>query len=522
MIVSEEFIETSKMRLFTPMKITFRRKWHWFFGGAFALLFCVLLSSRLGFFSENILDRHENDIAADAVPARDSWLTISQEGRRIGYAHRRFLPVKGGYRIIEEVVMRINTMGVVQPLSFRTEGDMDARMLLNSFNFVLNSSMFRFSARGTVHGKLLSLYVGSPGEEKKMEIILKEPLHLSAGLFEAARFAGLKTGESRIFHVFDPVALGDRPVRVTLSNSGETILLQGKTVRAKKFTLDFMGATQFAWLGDDGAVLKEKGILGITLEVAAKQEALKGQELWESADFTELASIPADKTIENPEAVVELKVKIANLDKTAFFLNGDRQTLQGDVLRIRKENLQAVISHVEIDKDSPSLKPSPLIQSNHPLIVSKARKITSGSDSDAKKAIKLLLWVNKNVKKRPVLSVPNALETLINLTGDCNEHAVLLAALARASGIPAEVEAGLVYLRGRFYYHAWNVLYIGGWVTADAVLGQMPADVTHIRFIRGSTERQMDMLGLMGRLHLEILDISQSGTQERERDDRGK
>ena len=94
------------------------------------------------------------------------------------------------------------------------------------------------------------------------------------------------------------------------------------------------------------------------------------------------------------------------------------------------------------------------------------------------------------------------------MEGDCNEHAVLLAALARAAGIPAEVEAGLVYLRGRFYYHAWNVLYIGKWVTADAVLGQMPADATHIRFVRGSTERQADLLGLMGRLRLEILEAS--------------
>ena len=63
----------------------------------------------------------------------------------------------------------------------------------------------------------------------------------------------------------------------------------------------------------------------------------------------------------------------------------------------------------------------------------------------------------QNIQKRPVLSVPNALETLRNRVGDCNEHAVLLAALARAAGIPAQVEAGLVYQKGRFYYHAWNV-----------------------------------------------------------------
>ena len=121
------------------------------------------------------------------------------------------------------------------------------------------------------------------------------------------------------------------------------------------------------------------------------------------------------------------------------------------------------------------------------------------------KAKKLVNWINGNIQKRPVLSVPNALETLRNRVGDCNEHAVLLAALARACGIPAEVEAGVVYQNGRFYYHAWNSLYLGSWVTADAVMGQLPADVTHIRFVRGP-ERQIDLIGIIGKVRLEILE----------------
>jgi transglutaminase-like putative cysteine protease len=123
------------------------------------------------------------------------------------------------------------------------------------------------------------------------------------------------------------------------------------------------------------------------------------------------------------------------------------------------------------------------------------------------KASKLVKWVNENIEKRPVLSVPDALEILRNRVGDCNEHAVLLTALARAAGIPAEVEAGLVYQRGRFYYHAWNVLYLGTWITADSVMGQFPADVTHIRLVRGS-ERQIDLVHLIGKARIEILRTS--------------
>jgi transglutaminase-like putative cysteine protease len=107
-----------------------------------------------------------------------------------------------------------------------------------------------------------------------------------------------------------------------------------------------------------------------------------------------------------------------------------------------------------------------------------------------------------------VLSIPNALETLTHRVGDCNEHAVLLAALARAAGIPTQIEAGLVYLRGRFYYHAWNALFLGKWITADAVMGKMPADVTHIRLVRGEADRQIDLMGVIGQLQLEIVDTS--------------
>jgi len=82
---------------------------------------------------------------------------------------------------------------------------------------------------------------------------------------------------------------------------------------------------------------------------------------------------------------------------------------------------------------------------------------------------------------------------------------VLLAALARATGIPAKVEAGLVYLKGRFYYHAWNLLYLGRWITADSLFGQIPADVTHIRFSSGTQKQQLDLMNIIGKVELKII-----------------
>jgi transglutaminase-like putative cysteine protease len=113
--------------------------------------------------------------------------------------------------------------------------------------------------------------------------------------------------------------------------------------------------------------------------------------------------------------------------------------------------------------------------------------------------------VFENIEKRPVLSLPDALSTLDNRVGDCNEHAVLLAALVRAAGIPCRIEAGLMYLKGRFYYHAWNLVYLGRWITVDSVYDQIPADVSHIRLITGSPDRQLDLMGVIGKLQLKII-----------------
>ena len=104
-----------------------------------------------------------------------------------------------------------------------------------------------------------------------------------------------------------------------------------------------------------------------------------------------------------------------------------------------------------------------------------------------------------------MLSLPDALSTLDNRMGDCNEHAVLMAALARAAGIPCRIEAGLVHLKGRFYYHAWNLVYVGRWITVDSLFGQMPADVSHIRFTTGTQSQQIDIVGVIGKIQLRIL-----------------
>jgi hypothetical protein len=488
-------------------------RWQWYVGAGAILLFCILLIFRLG-LPERLLPGTENTVSPlqNNIPAGEVWMNITQGGRKIGYMSRLIARTERGFRSSENLFLRINTMGIVQPLTIQTIADLQIDQTLSGFQFNLGSNLFQFTAQGEVTGKKLIIRVGKPGDEKLSVVELTEAPYLWNGFQGSLGILGLKPGEVRTVTVFDPVSLSQKEVRVTLLGD-DSLAVMGKSQQVKKLSVDFMGMKQVAWVEPDGTVLREEGILGIVLEKVARQTALAGLEGMVSEDLTTIAVIPSSRPIAEPGSLKVLKIRFEGLPKNSFLLDGGRQLYRSGLLTIRGESPldPSIFSGAPVEDLSKFLKATNFIQSDHPKIRQKLNEIIVPGDTHGIKARKIVSWIHRNLEKRPVLSVPSALETLANRVGDCNEHAILLAAFARAAGIPAEVEAGIVYLRGRFYYHAWNVLYLkewGGWVTADAVFGQMPADVTHVRFVRGATDQQLDLLGLIGKLKIEIVEMT--------------
>jgi hypothetical protein len=484
----------------------FKIRWDFAWGIFITLVFLTLLTIRLEFFQKS-----PETVLIEQIPAtqktQDTWMNIYQNNKKIGVVHRLFTAGEKGFNFSETVFMQINTMGVTQVLNILTEGDLNPDMTISSFNFDLNSSLFRFQARGFVVKNKLILFVGLPDAQERSEIKLKDIPYMSGSIYEAAFRANLEKDASRSFSIFDPSTLGKRFIKVT-RNADEVIPLMGKRILTQKYCADFMGAKNCAWLDKNGDVLKETSILGLSMEKVSPKKAQEGISASSTIDLTQIASVPFNVNITEPEKLNEIKIKISGISGTSLFLNGDRQSLHHDVLTITKEQLPApqTSGNIPPEKIAVFLTPSPLIQSNHAQIKAQVEKIIKPTDTAVQKAKKIINWVYSHVEKKPVLSVPNALEVLKNKVGDCNEHAVLTTALLRAAGIPAQIEAGLVYQRGRFYYHAWNIIYLGQWITADAVFNQFPADVTHIRLVRGEGSEQLDLMGVIGKIKLEALE----------------
>jgi len=114
----------------------------------------------------------------------------------------------------------------------------------------------------------------------------------------------------------------------------------------------------------------------------------------------------------------------------------------------------------------------------------------------------------------------SASETAKTRTGDCSEHAVLLAAMLRSQDIPARVATGLVFVpdfdngRGIFGWHMWTQAMVNDqWVDLDATL---PGGATHhaghittatATLADGSSETQMNSLMMMiGNLEIDVLE----------------
>ncbi len=480
-------------------------KWNMVWGFVITIIFLGLLVARLELFKEKpVYSPVSRNIEISCAP--ESWMNIYQNKKKIGVIHRKFNSLKDGhFQTKESVTMQINTMGVLQALNLSTETDLNPDMSFSSFNFELSSSLFRFNAHGHVNKNKLILFTGLPTSAQQKTIIpLQDIPHISGNIYEAAFVSGLEKDKSRDFNIFDPSTLSLRKISVT-RYADEIIPIMGKHVLTKKFCADFMGAKNCAWLAKDGEVLKETGILGLCMEKVSAKQAQTGIVTDGVVDFTQIASIPSNRAIIAPSKLTEIKIKFDVIGNLPLLLQGGRQAFHRNILTITRETFPDAASK----SDNPIvfqkyLQSSPLVQSNAKEIKTQVEKIVLHTDSPQIKLQKIVQWVYRAIAKKPVLSVPNALEVLNNKAGDCNEHAVLTAALLRATGIPAQIETGLVYLNGRFYYHAWNLAYIGQWVTVDSVFNQIPADVTHIRLARGEGGEQLDLLGAIGKIKLEV------------------
>ena len=471
------------------------------------LLFWVVM---MGLLIERTYFRPTSLIALDIVTEEgiksgDEWFGIYQQGRKIGYAHTQTRMEGDAYRITEESVMDILAMERLQRISTVINAYTTKTFLLKYFDFKLQSDVSTMDIKGAVVGRQLVIDIVTAGETRKERFHLKEPLYLTPNIRPAVVSLGLEPGKRYRFPLFNPATMSTEDAFVTVE-AKETIKIGDTDMAVYKLKESFQGMEATSWITQEGETIKEESPLGYSLLKETRIEALKLDKRGPAVDIIALVKIPSSP-IGNSGGVKLLKARLSGTALDGFELSGGRQTWKDGVIDIRSD--AAITSYYlpYAGKDHPlDLQPTLLVQSDDRNIREKAAEII-GKEKDAREAARRLnAWVYYAINKQPVVSIPSAVEVLKQKVGDCNEHTTLYTALARAAGIPSRMAAGIVYLKNGFYYHAWPEVWLGEWMAVDPTFNQFPADATHIRFVTGDLAKQVEIMRLVGKLKVDVLE----------------
>ena len=315
----------------------------------------------------------------------------------------------------------------------------------------------------------------------------------------------------------------------------ETISAYGQAVSAvkvaTKITMGSFDLPSFSWCDQEGPLATRANLGGFSLYLYAASEA-QAKEKTGAVDLTPIARIVPKVPLKNParatRAVYRLKLKnsqgsMINLPQTDMqrVLARGQDYLDVEVTRQDPQRFAAVTVQEPPQELSEYLKSSLYLDWQTPSVKAAARTISCDSDKPWDIALALWKYVDKTIfiKNMEVYFDP-AGKVLASHQGDCTEHAVLLAALARAKGLPSRLVVGLTQIYSRdgreaiFGYHAWTEVWIDGlWVSLDAALRQAPVDVSHIA-LAVSAVNSSEPLGnvvaagmaqIIGNLQIELL-----------------
>jgi len=444
-------------------------------------------------------------VTEEGIKAGEEWFGIYQQGRKIGHARTSTLVEGDAYRLAEESEMDVLVLGKVQHVRTVINVYTTKTFLLKYFDFSLRTDASSLDLKGAVVKDHLVIDIVTAGETRKESFRLKEPIYLSPNIRPAVVRLGLEPGKRYRFPLFNPATMSTEDAFVTVE-AKESLKVGDADVAVYRLKESFQGMEATSWVTQEGETIKEESPLGYALLKETPAEAVKRDKAGPVVDIINLVKIPS-KEIANPAKTTMLRARLSGVPLDSFQLDGDRQTWQDGIIEIRAADAErAYPLPYAGDGHGEDLRPTMLVQSDDKAIRREAAKIL-GKEKDARLAAKKLnTWVYEAVNKQPVVSIPSAVEVLKQRVGDCNEHTTLYTALARAAGLPTRMAAGIVYLKNGFYYHAWPEVWLGSWVAIDPTFNQFPADATHIRFVTGELAKQAEIMKLVGKLKVEVLE----------------
>ena len=287
-----------------------------------------------------------------------------------------------------------------------------------------------------------------------------------------------------------------RTIKIKTENQGqENLSADGLNHNYTKYKVSINilpGIACYEWRDKNGQVVKETTSLFKMEQIRASKNDI--MNISGDYDIFSGGLIYIDKAITDPDSVDQINYKITTKGISAanLFLQDERQKstqLKDGVIYLKinsvKPEEQNYLYPVETKRFEEFLKSGPFIMPDSDKISAVADALSAGETDAYVISKKMENWVFNNINnKNYSLDFANAIQTLETKSGDCTEHAVLLASLLRAAKIPSKVVVGLIYTdipKTAFGYHMWTKAYVGNkWINLDATLPYKNFVPTHI------------------------------------------
>jgi hypothetical protein len=372
---------------------------------------------------------------------------------------------------------------------------------------------------GTVAGGKLKYLVQTPGEApKETESDWPADAVGPARVEKKLKDAGLSKGARAecTTYSFSSFAL----CRVTFAVEGpETLRVGGRERALRRVAVqegDGAAGRKTRWVADDGSFVREVDAWCRTEEACSDAEAqAPGKGV--VAQYPTWSNAAVSGPVIRPRAVSGASFLVTGHEVLAEWpfagpgQAGSRQA-GGAVVTVRVPPRPASPARLPVA----SKEMEPFLQANY-FLDCDAEEVKAlgarivGAEKDAGKAAEAIrLWAFKNLAKNTLNTGMAAASAALALgEGDPVEHAVVVAALCRAAGVPSRIAGGLLVTGSYAVCHAWAEAWTGAWVPLDATQEQA-ADAMRVRFaesdLNGPSPEAV-LLGLAGmgtNLRLEV------------------
>ncbi len=428
-----------------------------------------------------------------------------------------------GYRMVTVMDLVLGLGGQERRVRNRVEAELDGEFRLQAFSLESRGGPLALQVEGRyADGAMVVSGLGVDAER----IAMPEAPFILPSLRPLLMRRNLARGDRVTFTYYDPLSRSEIQTDYTYLGQ-EEIEVMGRLVEGYHFRQNALGYEAYLWVNALGEVLMEELPLGFLAVREPEAEALYGlrggdavSQSWRLAQATGRAAWPG------------AYVKVEGLRFAGAWVLGPRQWSQGGV-----SSQEIWIAAVDAAQIAACVEAAALVEASsgtEAVVDSRDamwRGNSAGVDLSAggwamvwrrARAVgdwERLCWATQWVHEQIQLDVGSEDESgtvaLREGRGGHVAKAQVLVGLLRSVEVPARLVYGALLVGEEAQPHLWVEAKVGGvWVALDPLLGQCPADGSHLRLaVGGVMERILAWEALLG-ARFEVIEVWDPGDGE--------